>query len=141
MNGDATARRALAEHRARLAREGENAAAAHLESRGYSILARNLRVGRNEIDILAVDPETRAVVLVEVKCRHGPAHRPEDRVDFAKRRGLSAAAERLAQRRDLRGARFRFDVIAVESVRAGSRGRGEPVVCHWKSAFDGMGGA
>lgn len=119
-----------AERRRSAARAGEDAAAAHLASRGYELLARNLRVGRNEIDILAVDPETRAIVIVEVKCRTDASQRPEERVDHGKRRGLIAAAERLSLRRDWRGANVRFDVIAVTDGRHG------PEIVHFPAAFD-----
>ncbi len=121
--------RAAAERRRRSARSGEDAAAAHLESLGFGLLARNLRIGRHEIDILATDPESREVVIVEVKSRARTGERPEDRVDHAKRRSLSMAAELLSLRRDLRGASFRFDVIAV------SEGPGGAEIVHWRRAF------
>lgn len=110
--------------------EAEEAAVLHLESRGYSILARNLRVGRNEIDILAVDPESRTVVIVEVKSRVGSSHRPEERVDIAKQRAICSVAERLSTRRELHGATFRFDVIAVAEAPEGR------TIMHWPAAFE-----
>ncbi|MDO4610907.1 YraN family protein [Corynebacterium sp.] len=63
---DERARRAAA-RRARLGREGECAVAAALAADGYEVLGRNVRVGRDEIDVLA----RRGGVLhvVEVKTR------------------------------------------------------------------------
>ena len=39
-------------------RRGERIAEKHLKHLGYPILERNLRVGRNEIDLLALDGDT-----------------------------------------------------------------------------------
>ncbi len=50
----------------------EVAAAAHLEANGWTVLARNVRVGPDEIDIVALEPGSRAsVVIVEVRSRSG----------------------------------------------------------------------
>jgi len=118
------------ESRRRAARAGEDAAADHLEQRGFAVLARNLRVGRDEIDLLVLAPDRSTVVVVEVKCRLQGGSRPEDRVDARKRQRLSRAALRLSSRREFAGARFRFDVISVVE---GPDGR---ELEHWPNAFD-----
>lgn len=52
------------------ARRAERRARRHLIRLGWRILARNLRGGRGEIDLLALDGGT--LVVVEVRCRsHG----------------------------------------------------------------------
>ncbi|MBI4601734.1 MAG: YraN family protein, partial [Planctomycetes bacterium] len=48
-----------------LGRRGERAAARHLRRQGLRILARNVREGRGEIDLVALDGAT--LVFVEVK--------------------------------------------------------------------------
>ena len=51
----------------------EDAAAADLRRRGWVVLGRNLRVGRDEIDILAREPGSPAVLVVlEVRARSRP---------------------------------------------------------------------
>lgn len=50
-----------------LGRTGETLAAAHLERLGYAILARNVRIGRGEIDLLARQGDD--LVFVEVRLR------------------------------------------------------------------------
>ena len=51
----------------------ETAAAQHLRALGWHVLARNLRVQRDEIDILAREPGTPDVIVVlEVRSRSGP---------------------------------------------------------------------
>lgn len=70
-------------------RSGDRAeleAADYLQSLGWRLLARNVRVGRDEIDILAIDrgpPAT--LVVVEVRgLRTASFGSPEERVDRAK---------------------------------------------------------
>jgi putative endonuclease len=52
-------------HSAGIGREGEKQAAAVLEAAGMKIIAKNVRLGQGEVDIVAIDGET--IVFVEVK--------------------------------------------------------------------------
>jgi putative endonuclease len=110
---------------------GEAAAAAHLSELGYRVLERNLRVGDDEADIVAVTP-TGAVAVIEVKARRGRWH-PEDRVDRVKRGNLVRLAATLAERPELRERLFQFDVVAVSVLDSGTE------VVHWPHAFDASG--
>lgn len=94
-------------------RHAEDAAETHLRGLGHDVLARNLRLGHLEVDLLSLDPRDGALVLTEVKARAGGRHPPELRVDRAKRRHLIAAARWLLQRSAFRRHMVRFDVIAV----------------------------
>ena len=66
---------------------------------GWTILARNVRVGRSEVDIVARDPEA-TLVFVEVRSRSGSAARGAGGIGrrgqgrAALRSGLAAGAER-----------------------------------------------
>lgn len=89
---------------------------AFLEARGWRIVARNLRVGRREIDIVAV--RGRVCAFCEVRARAwGGFVSPLATIDRAKvRRVRSAAAEwmRAARARgELRRHAMRFDAAAV----------------------------
>ena len=53
----------------RTGRSGEELAARFLEARGWTILERNLRSGRREVDLVA--RKDSVVAFVEVKCRRG----------------------------------------------------------------------
>jgi putative endonuclease len=57
-----------------LGRLGEDLAAAHLTRLGFSVLARNVRTRHGEIDLIAFDGHTLAIV--EVKTRRGSVRRP-----------------------------------------------------------------
>jgi putative endonuclease len=55
------------DRRRTLGRRGEDLAAAHLRTLGFSTLARNVRTSRGEIDLIAFDGRT--LVFAEVKSR------------------------------------------------------------------------
>ena len=79
--------------------QAEEAAARHLVRLGWSVLGRNVRIGRTELDIVAVEPGvTAAFVVVEVRSRSGPRFgEPQESVDAAKVTRLYAAAWQLAR--------------------------------------------
>lgn len=60
--------------RGRTGASAETAAAAHLTALGWRILARNVRVGRDELDLVAWTPAPEhELVVVEVRARAGSA--------------------------------------------------------------------
>ncbi len=91
----------------------ETLAARHLESRGLTILARNLRCRLGEIDLLCQHGAVLVVVEVRTRTRtdFGGALAS---VDGRKRRKLLRATAALVLRRaEWRQRRIRFDVVAV----------------------------
>ncbi|MFO0691470.1 MAG: YraN family protein [Myxococcota bacterium] len=129
--------------RAALGRRGENAAADHLAARGYQIVARNVRVDRVELDLIARRGET--IVFVEVKSRRGVGHGlAAEAVDARKQRRLrhGALAWLATRPAEARGARrHRFDVVTCVLREIGARNETsapEPArwsIEHWESAF------
>ena len=115
---------------------GEALAAAHLARRGYRIIARNVRPGGVEIDIVA--RRGPLVVFAEVKTRRsrslGP---PEAAVDARKQARLIRGAAAWLRERPGVARRVRFDVIVCEPA-AGGRGD-EWRVRHIEGAFDASG--
>ena len=95
-------------------RAGEDEAARFLEERGLPVVARNVRAGGGEIDLVAT--EGRAVVFVEVKWRKDASRgAPAEAVTPAKRRRLlSAARAWLAENPAAGGRDVRFDVVAID---------------------------
>ncbi len=53
----------------RVGREGELVAEEYLRSLGYRIYDRNVRISRDEIDLIVFDPEEKVMVFAEVKSR------------------------------------------------------------------------
>jgi putative endonuclease len=104
-----------------------------LTAAGWRVLHRNVQVGRYELDVVAVDPEPpAALVIVEIRWRSrrdfGLA---EESVDHRKRVRVRRAAFGLLDRGGLPPLPLRFDLIVVEP---GDRG-GEPRIRHHRAAF------
>ncbi len=105
----------------------EDVVAAALAAHGWRILARRVRVGRRELDLVAVDPgPPPALVVVEVRWRRSRAFGlPEETVDgrkIARLRGAAAAlanAGILPDGSPLPALPLRLDVVAVEPGAAG----------------------
>ena len=119
---------------AEIGRRGEDVAVAFLEAKGFRILDRNVRWGREEVDIVAFEPTPRddggMIVFIEVKARSGTGYgRPEAAVDKPKQEAIMRVAEAFLHERRLIPSPTRFDVVAVQF------GPGEPEVEHFENAF------
>jgi putative endonuclease len=119
--------------------DAESAVVAALRDRGWTILARNVHVGRAEIDIVALDPFPPAsLVIVEVRWRRvRDFGLPEETVDWRKRDRLHRAGFALADAGQLPNGvplprlPLRFDLIVVEP----GVGPAEPRIRHHRAAL------
>jgi putative endonuclease len=95
-----------------------------------TIIEMSARIGRGEIDIIAVDGET--VVFVEVKSRrtHATGH-PAEAVDARKQIQLTRLALQYMRRHNLLDYAWRFDIVAVTWPKDARR----PTVEHLPGAF------
>jgi putative endonuclease len=137
----------MTRRRQALGREGEARAAFFLEERGYQIVARNVRVDRVEIDLIARDRQT--LVFVEVKTRrasplcsqqqHASAAEAVDARKQARLRRGASAWLRGQPRTRSRHAALRFDVItclaAARNETTASSGEARWSLKHWRAAF------
>jgi putative endonuclease len=116
----------MAEHN-EFGKAGEEIAADFLIRKGYKILAKNWRSGKNEIDIIALVGET--LVVVEVKSRHSNyAGEPEMAVTRDKQRALIRAANAYLNRNGMEN-EVRFDIVSVLVV------KGQENIQHIEDAF------
>ena len=107
----------------------EDLAARYLRKHGYSILHRNLRLDRFEVDIIARKQDT--VVFVEVRSRRDDdISAPEETIRHTKRQHLRAAARRYIAWYGEPDVYYRFDVIGVV-MPAGEKNR----IHHIEQAF------
>jgi putative endonuclease len=118
-------------------RSGDNAedrVARTLGEAGWTILARQVHVGRAELDLIAIDPgPPRSLVIVEVRWRgRRDFGLPEETVDRRKRARLHQAAWRWLETAEAPRSPLRFDLIVVEP---GAALEAEPIVRHYRSAF------
>jgi putative endonuclease len=124
----------------RIGDEAEALVAARLTAAGWQILGRQVRVGRAELDIVAVDPaQPPRLVIVEVRARASRAFGlPEETVDARKRIRLRRAAQALRERgitadgTAIPPLALRLDLVVVEpSPRPGE----EPRIRHHVAAI------
>lgn len=97
---------------------GEREAAKALKKKGYRIVARNWREGRDEVDLVCLDGET--MVFVEVKTRDDDAlvsgyHSVTQRKKTALRRACTAYLRGLRQK----PSHIRFDIVEVRLCQQG----------------------
>jgi len=119
----------------------ERLAVRHLERRGFDVVDRNLRFGRNEIDLVV--RRGPVVAFVEVKGRSGPGFGdPLVAITAGKRREIERVAawwvarrygSALESRRADRLPIFRFDAVAVRE-RPGGPAEVEHVEDAWRPA-------
>ncbi|MFA6172425.1 MAG: YraN family protein [Kiritimatiellales bacterium] len=115
----------------RTGRRGEKQAEQFLKKNGLEIIARNVRAGCDELDLIARQGDT--LVFVEVKTRTNEDFgRPIAAVNHAKRRKLSRAAISFLKKHKLHPPHIRFDVVEVVVAKSEIR--------HIKNAFTLEGG-
>ena len=123
---------------------GERLAADHLEKNGYKILDRNVRMSRNEIDIIAEDDSF--IVFVEVKTRsvqhegsslYGSPARAVD----SKKRSNTVAAAISYLRTHYTEKQPRIDVIEVYMKERDEKSISPQIlnINHIRNAFDAKG--
>ncbi len=110
-------------------RMGEELAAQYLQRKGYQIVARNVRSGPAEIDLIALDGDI--LCFVEVKSRRcSEQGDPEEFVDFRKQKRLVLGATCFHARGQYNEYRVRFDVVSVLEE------NGKMKINHLENAFE-----
>lgn len=98
---------------AAIGRRGEREAEKLLKKKGYQILARNFRSGRDEIDLICL--QGKAVVFVEVRTRAaGALVSGYDSINRRKREALKRVCRSYFSIMKPKPLTLRFDVVEVE---------------------------
>ncbi|MGV3540497.1 MAG: YraN family protein [Rufibacter sp.] len=114
-------------HNTHIGQQGEAAAEAFLQQRGFQILARNYRYKRAEVDLIAA--QEKLLVLVEVKTRSSHSYGfPEEAISQRKEEMLHLAANHYIEQTDWQH-EVRFDVISILWR------NGKPEILHIEDAF------
>ncbi|GHV53516.1 UPF0102 protein [Synergistales bacterium] len=96
---------------------GENIAADYLSRMGWKIIARNVRAGRGELDIIAHDGEE--LVVAEVRTRRIGRMMPAETSVGPRKLGRIVKAARIFLDQQNYTGNWRIDVLAVTKNRAG----------------------
>lgn len=92
---------------------GEDEAAHFLERKGYVILEKDWRLGKRDLDIIALTEDQSTIVFVEVKSRDSNAfQKTEEAVDVPKMRNLAIAANGYIKQNGI-SIDVRFDIISI----------------------------
>ena len=95
-----------------LGRWGEDMAVAYLQGKDYTIIERDWKSGRRDIDIIAKD-ETGTFIFVEVKTRRNRVFgEPEEAIDYKKMQNLQQAINHYIKYHQING-EVRFDIISI----------------------------
>ena len=98
----------------KLGKEGEKRAAKFLKSKGYKIVARNVRFSIGEIDIIVQIEKT--IIFIEVKTRQSAEYcHPREVVDKKKRQKIKQMAMQYYRNKKYSkmGFAIRFDIITL----------------------------
>ncbi len=116
-----------------LGKWGEEIAVNFLHKKGYTIRECDWRIGHRDIDIIALTPDMRTVVFVEVKTRTSNLVRtPEQAVDHRKIRNIGIAANAYVKMNKI-NLELRFDVLTIVGDE-----NGIPVIEYLEDAFNPM---
>ena len=111
-------------HNLVVGKKGEDIAVTFLQSLGYKLYDRNVRLARDEIDIITFDPHDKVLVFAEVKTRSRRSldYAPDLNLTAAKKAKLRRSARAWVAEHDYEGG-YRIDLVCVV---------GEKVVDHYK---------
>ena len=94
-----------------LGKWGEDLAADYLQRKGYTIIERDWKSGKRDLDIIAQDGNV--IVFVEVKTRRNRLFgEPEESVDYHKLQNLQQAISHYVKFKHIRQ-EIRFDIISI----------------------------
>ena len=122
----------MAEHN-EVGKWGEEVAVNYLHKKGYTIRECDWRSGHRDIDIIAISPDQRFVVFIEVKTRTtDDVAAPEDAIDSRKIKNLGYAANAYVKLNQI-VLDLRFDIITIVG-----NNQSEPLIDHIEDAFNPM---
>ena len=94
-----------------LGKWGEDLAADYLQRKGYTIIERDWKSGKRDLDIIAQDGNV--IVFVEVKTRRNRLFgEPEESVDYHKLQNLQQAISHYVKFKHIHQ-EIRFDIISI----------------------------
>lgn len=93
--------------------KGEKIARSYLKNRGWRIVSKNVRVGQDELDILAVSPNESTLAIIEVRSTNRVAGNPVSTITKKKRKAMRRVANHVKPQAMKHNFDLRIDVITV----------------------------
>jgi len=94
-------------------RNGERYARQFLAKKGWRCVGKNLRFGKDELDILALTPDAKTLVIVEVRSTMDKKRIPEHTIGSRKRAAMLRVARQLRREAVKNNCTLRMDLITV----------------------------
>jgi len=92
---------------------GEEAACRYLKKKGWRMIAKNVRMGRDELDILAVSPDEQTLAIIEVRSTANEKRKPELTITKKKRTAMLRVAKKLLGLAKKHDCELRVDIVSV----------------------------
>ncbi len=96
-----------------IGQSGEHAALCYLKRLGWRCVGKNVRFGKDELDILAISPDEKTMVIVEVRSTTREGKAPERTIGSAKRAAMIRVAKRMHPVAVKYKCSLRVDIITV----------------------------
>jgi len=96
-----------------IGKRGEKVARSYLRKAGWRFISKNVRFGNDELDILAMTPDERTLVIVEVRSTALKHKKPERTVGRVKRMAMLRIAKQLRGHARRNSCSLRVDLITV----------------------------
>jgi putative endonuclease len=108
---------------------GEKIALRYLRNNGWRCIGKNIRFGKDELDILAVSPDEKTLAIVEVRSTLQKNKKPERTIDRRKRNAMLRVAKQLRLQAVKNKCALRVDVVTVRF------GELEPIIEHFENVL------
>ena len=112
-----------------IGKQGEIIALHYLQRLGWRLIDMNIRIGRDELDILVVSPDERTLAIVEVRTTADYSKIPERTITARKRARMLRMAKKLQSFAKKHRCILRVDVIAV------TLSFPDPCIRHYEGVF------
>jgi putative endonuclease len=110
----------------RIGSAGEKIARAFLKTNGWRIVAKNVKFGIDELDILAVSPDESILAIIEVRSTSQLDGNPESTLTQRKRKAMCRVARKVNPHALRHNCDLRLDLITVRLA------ADKPLVHHYK---------
>ncbi len=112
-----------------IGKRGEKLALRYLKKKGWRCVGKNIRIGNDELDILAVSSDDKTLAIVEVRSTTQNNRMPEHTIGWKKRSAMLRVAKQMKYEAAKNRCTLRVDVITVRLSGP------EPIIEHFENVL------